>query len=124
VPSPYVWGATSIQRPGKYVADGVWSARTLDQQLGCAALIDAMSDLNASIQLLREKDDRKPAPSPFVPAKAGTQEPQNEALDSRLRGNERNEGTSPATSPPPRPKGWSQALRDWFSSLRNLVRKA
>jgi hypothetical protein len=27
---------------------------------------------------------------PLVPAKAGTQKPEQEALDSRLRGNERN----------------------------------
>src|SRR5512133_2541924 len=28
IPSPYVWGATSNQRPGKYVSDGVWSPST------------------------------------------------------------------------------------------------
>jgi len=155
-PSPYLWGATNIQRPGKYVADGVWSPRPLDQQIGCAALIKVMSGLDTSIQLLREKDDGKPAAmprsaprpgtavppspprapsSPFVPARgtprrsrrgdpvAGNQGPQSVALDSRLRGNERNEGASP-TSLPARPSSRLQALRDWFSSLRNLVRKA
>jgi lysozyme family protein len=123
VPSPYVWGATNIQRPGKYVADGVWSSRAVDQQLGCAALIKAMSELDASIQLFREEDD---APSsPFVPAKAGTQGPQNVALGSRLRGNERIESAPPAASSiPPWPSRWLQALRDCFSSLRNLVKKA
>ncbi len=38
LPSPYVWGGTNIQQPGKYVADGVWSSTTWDSQPGCAAM--------------------------------------------------------------------------------------
>src|SRR5207247_1268402 len=49
VPSPYLFGATSIQKPGKYIADGVWSATAIDKQIGCAALIKAMHDLDASV---------------------------------------------------------------------------
>src|SRR5215472_927317 len=39
MPSPYIWGATSVQTPGKYVADGKWSSTTMDQQVGCAAML-------------------------------------------------------------------------------------
>lgn len=44
VPSSYVWGATSVQRPGKYVRDGVWSSTAVDSQLGVAALLKAMQE--------------------------------------------------------------------------------
>src|SRR4051812_3840926 len=30
LPSPYIWGGTSIQRAGKYVSDGVWSSTAMD----------------------------------------------------------------------------------------------
>jgi lysozyme family protein len=82
VPSPYLWGATSIQKPGKYVADGVWSARAVDKQIGCAALIRAMMDLDASIKPIREEGDQPaanlaPAPtaSSRVPAERAAREP-------------------------------------------------
>src|SRR5258705_10394897 len=38
IPSPYVWGATSNQRPGKYVSDGVWSSTTMERQHGRGAI--------------------------------------------------------------------------------------
>lgn len=53
IPSPYVWGATSVQKPGKYVADGVWSL-AVDQQLGTAAMLKAMMALDPSIKPIRE----------------------------------------------------------------------
>lgn len=47
--SPYIWGATSEQERGKYIADGVFSASTWDSQLGCAALLRYMSGLDPSV---------------------------------------------------------------------------
>lgn len=49
--SPYVWGATNHEEWGKYVSDGDWSARVWDTQLGCAAMIKGMMELDNSIQL-------------------------------------------------------------------------
>src|SRR5262245_4146660 len=54
IPSPYVWGATSVQRPGKFVADGQWSPTTMDRQLGCAAMIKGMMEIDPSIKFIRE----------------------------------------------------------------------
>ena len=54
IPSPYVWGATSNQRPGKYVSDGVWSSTTMDRQIGCAAMLKGMMAIDPSIKLVRE----------------------------------------------------------------------
>jgi len=44
VNSPYVWGWTNEQQPGKYVADGVWSATAIDPQPGCAAMLRGLID--------------------------------------------------------------------------------
>jgi lysozyme family protein len=53
-PSPYLWGSTSIQRPGKYVSDGKWSATTMDVQLGCVAMLKTMMLLDSTIAPQRE----------------------------------------------------------------------
>lgn len=42
LPSPYVWAATSVQKIGKFVEDGKFSATTWDKQLGVAAIWKAL----------------------------------------------------------------------------------
>ena len=37
-PSPYLWAATSVERPGKYVADSKWSPTARSKQVGIAAI--------------------------------------------------------------------------------------
>jgi len=37
-PSPYLWAGTTVERPGKYVADGKWSSTARSGQIGVAAL--------------------------------------------------------------------------------------
>lgn len=41
-PSPYVYSGTDRYSSGKYVADGVYDARTVDQQLGVLALMKSV----------------------------------------------------------------------------------
>lgn len=48
--SPYVWAATTLQQRGKYVADGKFSSSTWDQQLGVAAILKAIFELEASLE--------------------------------------------------------------------------
>ena len=48
--SPYDWGATDQEQRGKYTADGVYSAQVWDSQLGCAAMLKAMTLFDGSIQ--------------------------------------------------------------------------
>lgn len=38
VPTPYLWAGTSVERPGKYTGDGVWSSTARSQQLGVASI--------------------------------------------------------------------------------------
>jgi lysozyme family protein len=52
--SPYLWGASTIQQYGKYVADGKFSATAWDQQIGAATLIRALMDIDKTIKPIRE----------------------------------------------------------------------
>jgi lysozyme family protein len=47
--SPYIWGATNQEQRGKYIGDGEYSQWTWDRQIGCAALLIAMMQLDKSI---------------------------------------------------------------------------
>lgn len=59
LPSPYIWSGTDQYSKGKYVQDGVFDPNEVDKQLGCAGLIMAMMDLDASIQF--EDSPAKPS---------------------------------------------------------------
>jgi lysozyme family protein len=48
VRSPYVWGGTNLQQPGKYVADHVWSKTHMDKQLGVAPVLARIAELDKS----------------------------------------------------------------------------
>ena len=39
IPSPYLWSGSQHYMSGKYVADGLWSATAVSQQIGGAVLI-------------------------------------------------------------------------------------
>jgi lysozyme family protein len=47
-PSPYIWAATNQYKKGKYVADGHYDPNAIDHQLGCAALLARMKELDDS----------------------------------------------------------------------------
>lgn len=49
IASPYLWSGTDQYHGGKYVRDGVFDPNAYDQQLGCAGLLSAMMDMDASI---------------------------------------------------------------------------
>lgn len=45
VNSPYVWGGTNHQQPGKYIRDHVWSSTAMDKQLGIAPVLYKIREL-------------------------------------------------------------------------------
>ncbi|WP_434886395.1 hypothetical protein [Bradyrhizobium oligotrophicum] len=49
VPSPYVWAGTDQYRAGKYVRDGVYDPQAVDRQPGCAGMLKAMMEIDATI---------------------------------------------------------------------------
>ncbi|MGY3513128.1 hypothetical protein [Bradyrhizobium lupini] len=75
VPSPYLWSGTNQYRAGKYVRDGVYDPSKVDPQLGCAALIIALMELDPEISFAAAKSAKRPAagdparPSPTNPSK-------------------------------------------------------
>ena len=56
--SPYLWGGTDQQQPGKYVRDHVWDPRVVDPQPGVMPLIKRVLELDAA----------SGAPTPALPA--------------------------------------------------------
>jgi lysozyme family protein len=54
LPSPYVWGGTNQQRPGKFVSDGVFDPRAMDSQPGCAPILSTIGLLDKSVRFTRE----------------------------------------------------------------------
>lgn len=59
IPSPYVFGATTVQRAGKFVADHVYSSSTMDPQLGVIAIVEGLIALDQSLSI-----DAAPARAP------------------------------------------------------------
>jgi lysozyme family protein len=54
-PSPYLWAGTDQYVSGKFVSDGVYDPTAIDHQLGCAALLHRMQEI---------QDAAKPKPPP------------------------------------------------------------
>jgi lysozyme family protein len=48
--SPYIWAATNHEERGKYVTDGHYDPRAWDAQLGCAAMLKRMSELDPDVK--------------------------------------------------------------------------
>lgn len=48
--SPYIWAATNHEERGKYVGDGFYDPHVWDAQLGCAAMLKRMFELDTSIK--------------------------------------------------------------------------
>jgi lysozyme family protein len=54
MPSPYLWGGTTVQRRGKFIADGKFSSTTWDVQPGVAAIISQVMHLDPTVTPVRE----------------------------------------------------------------------
>jgi lysozyme family protein len=68
-PSPYDWSGTDQYRSGKYVADHVYSASAVDRQLGCAALLACMAELDPDVHFdnASRSGARRPLWAPRLP---------------------------------------------------------
>jgi len=52
--SPYIWGGTNQQKPGKYVHDGVYDPHVWDTQPGCAPMLAEIDKLDPTVMFTRE----------------------------------------------------------------------
>lgn len=75
IPSPYVFGATSVQRPGKYIRDHVYDSHVMDPQLGTLAIIEKLMELDSSLsfgaastKIIDDAPPIVPAPHPVTGA--------------------------------------------------------
>jgi lysozyme family protein len=50
IPSPYLWGGTSVQKPGKFVKDGKYDATVMDLQIGAMAVLKQMMALDGEVR--------------------------------------------------------------------------
>lgn len=72
--SPYLWGGTNIQQPGKYVSDGEFDPNVMDSQIGLVPIMTRMVQLRPSLALANALPPMIAAPSIIptpVPAPAG-----------------------------------------------------
>lgn len=49
--SPYVVGGSNLQQPGKYIADGEFDTRHMDEQLGCLPIAMRMQQIHPELSL-------------------------------------------------------------------------
>lgn len=68
--SPYLWAGTNNYTAGKYVADGVWSASAVDQQLGIVPVMSRMIALQSGLAFHGQQAIDS-APPPPMPAPQG-----------------------------------------------------
>lgn len=69
LPSPYVFGATTVQRPGKFVRDRVFDAEVMDPQLGVIAIIEELFHLKPELVFAEPIEKVEDAPA-IVPSDA------------------------------------------------------
>ena len=56
-PSPYVWASTNQYVKGKFIADGHYDSNAIDHQLGCAALLSRMAQMDPTIRFADIDED-------------------------------------------------------------------
>jgi len=50
IPSPYVFGGTTVQQPGKFIRDHAFSPTMMDPQLGTIAIVEKLFELDPSLK--------------------------------------------------------------------------
>jgi len=89
VPSAYLWSGSDQYVRGKYVADGVWSATAVDQQMGIAPLMRRLMELDDEVSFGGAGDAlplSPAAPAPLmIDAGDGLDPGEIRALQQRLR---------------------------------------
>lgn len=78
--SPYLWGGTNHQQPGKYIRDGVFDPTVMDTQLGGMAVYAALVKIHPELALGHVIDVK---PTPIPPPKKP--EPQPEPVPTPKR---------------------------------------
>lgn len=81
IPSPYLWGGTSVQQRGKFVRDGVYDANVMDPQLGAMAVLRQVMSLDVEAKFTRARVEAPP-PEPPPPPPSAPVPPSPSAVDT------------------------------------------
>lgn len=54
LPSPYLWGGTNQQKPGKFISDHRFNAQAIDKQLGIAPILWCIAHIDNTVVYERE----------------------------------------------------------------------
>jgi lysozyme family protein len=68
IPSPYLVGGTSIQKPGKFIADNVYDKKVMDSQIGGLAVLKQLMALDAEARFVIDTDSPPQDAPPIVVA--------------------------------------------------------
>lgn len=52
--SPYLWGGTNLQQPGKYTSDGKYDSSVMDKQLGIVPIMMRLAQMNKDLNIGKE----------------------------------------------------------------------
>lgn len=90
VPSAYLWSFSDQYVKGKYVADHVWDADVVDQQMGVAPLMKRLFELDQSADFTKAgasvpQQSEAPEEPVTIDPSDGLSEPEVRALQQRLR---------------------------------------
>lgn len=106
IPSPYLWGSTTVQKRGKYVSDGHYDPSAMDTQIGGMALLKELMALDPTISFDSTNGSSGTVATP--------------ARDSKVEAPTKTPDKSGQTTQPqtaPQPQGQS-----WISILLNILR--
>ncbi len=67
IPSPYLWGGTSVQERGKFVSDGVYDPNTMDPQIGAMAVLKQIMALDPEARFKQSAPPEAPQAQPSTP---------------------------------------------------------
>lgn len=67
IPSPYLWGGTTVQQTGKFIRDGVYDPNVMDPQLGAMAVLRQLLIMDKTARFERRVDPPVPKADPVEP---------------------------------------------------------
>jgi lysozyme family protein len=106
IPSPYLWGGTSVQQRGKFVRDGVYDPAVMDSQLGGMAVLKQIMELDATARFR----PARPVPAPELQPEPEDDDGEDPPISPPAR------DTEGQVKPLPRSKTIWGGVLQWFAS--------
>lgn len=82
IPSPYLWGGTSVQKRGKFVRDGLYDPNEMDPQLGVMAVLKMLLQIDPEAAFAEPPAPEEP---PIEPPPAPQASPKAQDTETRVK---------------------------------------